>query len=386
MVPVQNIPWPITPNTGGKIDIGDVIGRDGFIVGLVEEMTHGTDVLLVDPRRMGKTMILRRLCNEAGGRFDAVMIDLEGATSTSECFERMAKALSRNAAVWERTKQVIGRFVDSTSLELGIVSVKAVTSDRLPVDLLGDVMAAIDRQLADKGQQLIIALDEVPIAVELIFKKEGKEEAAKFLHLLRHLQSSTNSIRWVLAGSIGFHHVLHQVGVTEGVLADFATRSPGPLTEPDATFLGLCLLMGIGAEPDKDLAGRLAVTSGCIPFIMHHVAHRLGQDAAPPTGLDQVDRAFEAFARDRDASRALTHLLTRLEDNTTLTALLDLLALSGPSTVDAISAAMDTDRNELLKYLDRLRDDHYLTFDGALYSWRYPVLQRVWIIRRDLEP
>lgn len=305
MTLVHSRPWPIKPNPQGNPDIGEVVSRYGFIFGLREELADGIDVMLVGPRRMGTTTILRYLCSSPGAGFDAVLVDLEGATSASECLDRMLKALSRNATVWNRTKRVIGDYVDSANLKLGIVDLYASTRDRPPVDLLSNIMNAVDRDLADEDQQLIVALDDVPTAVELILNNEGKEAAQKFLSMLGHLQSSTRSIRWVLAGSVSSNHLLYQEGITEGVLAGFAVRSPRLLTGPDATFLAQRLLEGIDAQPDKTLADRLAELSGRAPFIMHHVARRLHRARVTVTEPALGDATFEASSTGQDLASGL---------------------------------------------------------------------------------
>lgn len=384
---VQMTPWPIAPNTGGKVALGDVVGRDDFIVEALRQLHAGNNLLIVDPRRMGKTTILARLCNEPGTNFDAVLIDLEGANTIEECFSRLVRALQEHGSIWPRVKKAVGTYVESVEVTRGPVKIKGILADRSIIDIFGDLVTAVDRKLSGKGG-LIVAIDELPMAVESIMKHRSPEVAGQLLHRLRQLRQSTTSIRWILAGSIGFHHVLHKVGTTEGVIGDLSAASPGPLDPQWAEFLARCLLLGIGRADQTGAASALGEASGGIPYVLHHMAHRL-KSGVGPVGIEEAKAAFESFARDRDASRAMTHLLSRL-DNPHHSPLLDLFALGGEL---ALAEVLETftlngvavERDELVRLLGALCDDHYLERRDRGFGWKYDVLRRIWIIRRELE-
>ena len=86
---------------------------------------------------------------------------------------------------------------------------------------------------------------------------------------------------------------------------------------------------------------------------------------------------------DRDESRAVTHLVTRLDplygDRVTAAeALLDRIAMEERvGTADLKSEAGDG-------LLDDLIDDHYLLERRGVVTWRYEVLRRIWAHRRRL--
>ncbi len=380
-------PWPIAPVTGGKVALGDVVGRDDFIVEVLEQLRAGNNVLIVDPRRMGKTTVLARLCNEPGSDFEAVFVDLEGADTIEECFSRLVHALQQHDAIWRRVKNAVRAHVDTVDVTRGSVTIKAVMADRSAVDVLGDVVSAVDKRLNGESN-LIIAIDELPMAVESIMRHGSADMAAQLLHRLRHLRQSTTSIRWILAGSIGFHHVVREVGSTEGVIGDLYAASPGPLDPGWAEFLAKCLFLGIGRDAEPDAAAAMADVAGGIPYVIHHVAHRL-KGSSGPIDADEVRAEFVNFARDRDASRAMTHLLSRL-DGKDLHRLLDLFAMHGELGLSDVTklftiAGQAVERDPLLEMLDLLCDDHYLRRLERGFAWKYDVLRRIWVIRRELD-
>ena len=122
--------------------------------------------------------------------------------------------------------------------------------------------------------------------------------------------------------------------------------------------------------------------SGAIPFLIDSLAHRLHESSTGPISTDEVETAFMDFMDDRDDSRAVTHLVTRLdslyeERATAAEALLDDVAARG--SIQEAEAARDDG------VLADLCDDHYLIARKGAVSWRDDVLRRIWVHRRTLK-
>lgn len=84
---------------------------------------------------------------------------------------------------------------------------------------------------------------------------------------------------------------------------------------------------------------------------------------------------------DRDESRTVTHLLTRLDlfyGDRTATAKTILDEVAKRSSIPTPELSEDND------LLDDLVDDHYLVERKGAMSWRYDVLRRIWVHRRRL--
>jgi hypothetical protein len=166
----------------------------------------------------------------------------------------------------------------------------------------------------------------------------------------------------------------------------------GPLAQSDARLLFECLALGVGRGGDTDAAEAAAELSGGIPWLIHHIAHRLPAGEGPATRADIVE-VFDEFVRDRDASSALTHLVTRLglyygDDEQLAEQLLDLVAQSEVAIpFDDLARRLKKSRAEkdrLRTVADLLEGDHYLITQPAGVTWRYDVLRRVWLVRRRL--
>ena len=382
--------WSIEPQTGGEPKPGDVVGRDDAIVNMLASLARGNSLLLVDPRRMGKTSLLMRLCNEPGPGVYAVNLSLEGAASSGEVFDRTVKAMLEHASLATKAKKALGALVEFEA-KGGPVRVKATFQNRAKADLLVDVVAAVEAKL-DDNEILVVALDEVPLAVRNITKAEGPEASEVLLQRLRSMRQTSTKVRWVIAGSIGFHHVLRSANTSEGVIGDLEPVLLGPLDTTNAALLTRCLMTGIGRETADEAVDHIVYLSGAIPFLIHHIAHQLNQTSQTPVTIAAADTAWAMFL-DRDRSKAMTHLVTRLDEypdnlRKPARALLDHTATATDpisyEEIRAVAASANLDADDILMMVDYLVDDHYLAEHDARFAWRYDVLRRIWIHRRKL--
>lgn len=376
---------PIVPQTGGTPDPGDVVGRDELILRIVAACRNGTNFIISDPRRMGKTATLIRLCNEPGPGIDALLINLEGVSSITEIAERTFDAIRRHRRLRDRAGGVLKTFIEHVSVQAGPIKLSDFAQTLTPLVALERAFASIDDSL-DDGELLIVALDEVTVAIENLCK-DDPTEAALMLQMLRNLRGRQGSkIRWILTGSVGFHHVIRLAGATEGTLAEAESLDLGPLSSDNAIELAQRLFAGIDCDVDDAAVTRLIECTSGIPFLMHQtVASLRGYGESPSPG--EVATAYESLIADRSKSAPATHLLTRIDgyydDAALAKQVLDFLAIEGPASFSDVCAKFDTTHREvMLALVDDLTDDHYVQ---ANLAWRYAALRDIWIARRRLK-
>jgi hypothetical protein len=370
---------PLQPQPGSTIDPRNAVGRKRVTERAREELQGGNNLSLNDPRRMGKTVWLDLFCTDPGDGFLAVKIDFEGVRTSEEFLLRAVSGLSRHRSVPQQAVTKLKALFDGIEVS-GPVNVKVGVSTRAPTELLEQTIQSVDDHL-DDDVLLVIAMDEVPIAMGNIAGNEGPEAANQLLQTLRSLRRRGSRIRWIMCGSVGFHHVLRQCNATEGVVNDLVNLPLGPLTETEADELVRRLLLGIKRDADDAAVAALVKDSGRIPFFIHSLAHRLNDADVGPLCADDVSTAFTQFMDDRDGSRAITHLVTRIdlfygENAPTAKALLDRVAIDGTIGIHDLGA------DEVL--VDHLLDDHYLVEQDRVLRWRYDVLSRIWMHRRRL--
>jgi hypothetical protein len=176
---------------------------------------------------------------------------------------------------------------------------------------LSETIRSVDDHL-EEAVLFVIAMDEVPIALLNIAANEGPAAARQLLQTLRELRQESE-LRWIVCGSIGFHHILRRCDATEGAINDLVNLPLGPLDPDQADELARRLLLGIERPPTGDAVAALVSQGGCIPFLIHALALRREDDGTGPVSAKDVADAFTGFIDDRDESRAVTHLVTRLD-------------------------------------------------------------------------
>lgn len=189
---------------------------------------------------------------------------------------------------------------------------------------------------------------------------------------------------------MGIHHALRVADATAGVVNDLRNIEFGPLDPDSAAELARRLFIGISAAADDDAVGSLARGTDGIPYFMHAVASQLEvtHSGSQITG-EVVSGAIDGNLRSRDDARSATHLLSRIDiyygdlREAVYRVLDEAAATAAGVPLDPGIAAERT--NELI---DLLIDDHYLVEDagpGRVLRWRYPLLRRIWAVRRRLE-
>ncbi len=270
-------------------------------------------------------------------------------------------------------------------MSAGPLTLSAAAGTHSPFQILSDTIDAVE---AHANRVVVLAMDEVPIAVQSIVRSDSPESAGQLLSALRNLRQRTTRVRWIVAGSVGFHHILRIAGVTEGALNDLEPLALGPLTISEARELAERLLAGIGRTGSVETLDALSEQASRIPFIMHRIATALhATNGDGPVEAAHVGVVFDEFINDRDASRSLTHLVTRLDDFyghrlPIAKIVLSHLAenLEGQRLTELCEIA-DSDEDAMRDVINDLVDDHYLVLEAGQFVWRYDVLRRIWIAR-----
>ena len=379
---------PIRPQPGSARDPQHFVGRAAATETATRKLRDGTSLLLNDPRRMGKTYWLTFFADRTED-FLPIIIDYEGVNSRDSFLLRTVDALRKSQGLGETFKSRLRALFDNieTGIQAGPLSVK-VALQRLPAaKLLEETLTAVAET---SPKTVLICMDEVPLAILGVARNEGPASARELLETLRLLRQNQAQIRWILSGSVGFHHVLAECQTTQGDLNDLDNLHLGPLTDAEATELATRLLLGIGAPTTPQIIGRLVEQTGGIPFLLHKIVSLLADSHQEVVIEASVAEAFEEFIDDPDEFRAFSHILTRLEPTYGMNAVLARRILDEAVRADNSLVVVDTICSTLGApesfdaVVENLISDHYLSRHGSSVRWRYPVLQYIWARRRNL--
>jgi hypothetical protein len=374
---------PLLPQPGSSIDPRHAVGRSATTKRARRDLRANNNLALTDPRRMGKTVWIDLFCADPGDGLTAIKIDYEGVRTSEGFVLRTVQALAPHRGLPGKTLEKLrGMFEVDVAVTAGPVRIKAGVASRSPATLLEETFTSVNDHVPANAL-IVIAMDEVPMALANISAEESPTAAGTLLQTMRELRRRQGSnLRWIVSGSVGFHHILRKCDATEGAINDLVNLPLGPLPASEATELAERLLLGIERAPEPGTVDALVEVTDGIPYLIHALTHWLADAGTGAVSPDDVVGAFDAFVELRDESRAVTHLLTRLDPlygETTPVAetILDTVALAGE--VDASMFAHER------AVLVNLVDDHYLAEHDARLSWRYEALRRIWSQRRGLK-
>ncbi|MDR0848996.1 MAG: hypothetical protein LBN10_08165 [Propionibacteriaceae bacterium] len=398
---------PIIPNPGSEFNPDNFVGRQDVTEAANRMLAVGQRIILNDPRRMGKTFWIKTFAARQGQakKYRVVFIDYQGANSLDEFLTYTVRALAAYQRLPKRFLKRLKGWFDNVELGAsGAITIKKSIqrASKSSLELLEELLRQLDNDVKeDDGGPLVIAMDEVADAVLEIAKRQTPEEAHTLLKRLRHLRNETKHLRWIVSGSVGFHHVLSVCGATEDVNNDLDPLKFGPLNATDSAELARRLALGID-RPIGDEAVQTAVrlTNG-IPSLLQSLFDLLQFDsegqasAGTEISVAEVKERLNDFIEDRDQSRHVLHYVSRIGtyygDNAALAHRILAWAATTP-TWHSVADLAATLKKQLGKAFDHERfqstllnlvDDHYLLMrflDGERdVMWRYDILRVIYL-------
>lgn len=371
---------PISPQPGNDRDPRNFVGRVATTTRARERLTVGANLLLADPRRLGKTYWMHTFAAREEA-FQCYIIDYEGVFTVDEFLAKTAHGLLTNPNLPQRARKVLGTIFDCIeSVDAGvpgILSIKTFHRQTSPHRLLTNVLRTLDD---GTGPIPLVLMDEVPMAIDNIAEGEGPLHAKKLLQTLRALRQETTRVRWIVTGSIGFHHVLRRAGTTSGDINDLETLNLGVMPTNESQELAQRLILGIGQMPGDAVVDELVEVAGGVPSIMHKVASLLRQEGHATIRPHDVREAFEQSIDNRDEFQWLKQIDERISKNYRQHADLTRRILAASLSYERAWVPL-TDLPQhaaTSSIIEDLCADHYLEQRGLEVRWRYPSFQYIW--------
>ena len=385
-------------NPGGQIDPKAMVGRDHLIQTLWETVAQQSVVMTAE-RRIGKTTVMKRMQEEPPPGWVPVFQDLEGYHSAAE----FAQSVYREIHLFLTARKRVARRAQELFKVLGGTQIGGLfklpeQEERRWKDVLTQSIEDLVRENDAEGTRLLFLWDEMPFMLSNIRDREGERTAMEVLDLLRALRMTHADLRMIITGSIGLHHVLTSLrdkDYANSPVNDMAKIDVPPLADDDAVTLATLLIEGEQlSTPDGPAAAKaIAREADQFPFYIHHVVKALKvrdwtatpEHVAEVVALQLVD-ANDPWELQHYRVRIPTYYHT---DEKAVCLILDQLATAPEAaTVDSLLAMLKSsstfdDRERLLRILELMERDHYLTRDVAgRYQFRFPLIRRWWKLKR----
>ena len=359
------------------------------------------NLLLLAPRRVGKTSLMRRLGEAAPDKgFTAVFVDVSDAGGEAIFVGRLYEAVLETEAsnpLWiQMEKSWLGKLVRRVKKLSG-----AGFSVEFDPGQAGD-WSTLGRDLAEALSGLegrwLLQIDELPVFILKLLNDgdAARERVREFLYWMRRLRLGFPAVRWMLAGSIGLDTVTARLNVADAI-NDLRIVSLGAF-EPDTAHALLSRLSETyGIDLPAPVRERIIQRMGWpVPYYLQLILHGLRDrtesgKTATEDDIEQVisvlldpahkgyfdywrQRLFDELGRpDADHAKRVLDAAARDPDGASRVTL---------SQVLSKSIADPDGREDKLRYLlDVLENDGYLVEHAGRWRFRFPLLREYWLKR-----
>jgi hypothetical protein len=207
---------------------------------LVWSKLESNNLLLLAPRRVGKTSLMLKLKKDAGEHgFRCMFFSVEDIGDETAFVRKFYEKFCEV----EGCEPILDRIMKSPVGKM-LKKIKKVSGGGVGVEfgeLSGDDWTQLGKTLTqalnDIKEPWLIEIDEVPLFVLKLLKLgDGQKRVRAFLSWLRVLRQEHPEIRWTLAGSIGLDTVTARLNMGD-TINDLQTVHLGPFSNESAQRL-----------------------------------------------------------------------------------------------------------------------------------------------------
>jgi len=275
-----------TRNIAGNVpEPHELYGREDLIDHLWRQI-QGNNILLLAPRRFGKTGVMNHVLNKPRDGFLPVYLELEDVDAPAEFVWRLVRELlshSRLRSALGTVRRLPGAVADwfkETFDEAGFEGAKVKFKDAISENWR-DVARRLVVELEKAEPTLIFIFDELPSMLENIREKQGDDEALEFLAWFRSVRLQRKDTlrrhRFIVGGSIGIDHILRTLNAPDK-LNDFERLYVEPISGEDAVRLATDLAESMEVETDDErIHDLLDLIGPHVPYFIHLFFSQLGQ-------------------------------------------------------------------------------------------------------------
>ena len=368
-----------------KPDSYGLLGRDEILDALWCALEELAGAVLVGPRRIGKSEVLKYMARHPKGNWRAMRIDLEGVTGlpeTAELIERVLAEAGLGASVAAQAMDQVGGVNVA-----GVGVTRERCAEKGPWEQIDGIVARAQNSLPD-GVRLALLLDEVPWWLDELRKRVSPAEVRTALARLRSMrQRDRNPVAMVLTGSVGLTGVAREAGAIAELNDVLPPLEIGPLDDVAGETLFETELLGRNRTCDRAAASRGHAATGGSPHWIKVLVTRVGgQGMARVQDVeDAVDALLSRRLRDLFEDEGRGHFRRRHleEDAVLLMAMLaEASAEEGANEASLLAAATSLSsrpsRERAEWALNTLVDEFYLDEVDGRFRFINPLLRRWW--------
>jgi hypothetical protein len=307
--------------TGSPARERDFFFRGAFVEDLWDSLRK-EHVLILAPRRMGKTSVMLRLQDEPRQNRLVVFLNVEEIVTPAEFCQSLINAIHEQqpeylrqtlARTWGFLTGILDKFKE---VELYKFKIALRESDPNWEDNWKTKAEELVGSIRRAEQPLLIILDELPDMV-LNMQKKGPEKLDTFLHWFRRVRQDPHqdNIRWLVGGSVNLRSTLDQGGKLN-LINDLRVEPLPPFSDEEVDQF-VKTMLGLRDVPFKpEMIDRVKRLLGKpIPFFLQLLIQELYRDWRrhhETLGPVHVDSVFNRVLLGETARDKLQHFRSRI--------------------------------------------------------------------------
>lgn len=379
----------ISNKIGPPVEGDDFFGREKEIRLANRLLDRRHSLLLSAPRRIGKSSLAKKLLDEKKKQgWKCVYIDLE-ETNTEDGFLRLVIDAFSSNGIWKHVVSDAAQKLTSVFGKIEKVSIGPFEFNFGKKEERENLYKNL-KELIHHDENTFIVIDELTLFLGILNKSEdGIEKVTYILNWLRSLrQVEKTKIRWLFCGSVGLRNFASSKNLSY-TINDLTEFTLDELDRKEAA--GLLFELGKSEEiemNDEIINYILDRLSWNIPYFIQVIFSKLAEDYDGALTYDKVDAAYKKLCSENYLStwserlgeyqeyelpaRHILKLLSTQPAGVERNILLDrLMTGQEPSNVEKVDLALS-------KILEMLENDGYIMKNGALRTFRSPLLRDYW--------
>lgn len=194
---------------------------------LWRQIEQGSHILLLAPRRVGKTSLITHIKNNPKSGYAVIYVFVQACDSEQTFYEKLLREIYRSEHVgrFDKIKKTLAEKAKSINFSLALspssvdldMNGKEVKKTIITHEMIRDLLF---ESLKNGSDTVIVAIDEFPDVLERISETNGKEGVEHFLSGIRALCQDpefNEKVQFILTGSIGLDTLAEKLGVTDRI-------------------------------------------------------------------------------------------------------------------------------------------------------------------------
>lgn len=290
---------------GQPVEGEDFYDRDDETNSLWLSLVEGNHILLLAPRRVGKTSLALKVGTRAlshGWRFGLVDVqrDPDELSFLDNVFQNLKSAGVKVPVLARLTEWVgVARRTLGGKFGAGSLNIEIPAADGGEATTLEHQIERLFQEIESSGESVLIAVDELPVLLETLERADpSRQRLHVFLNWFRALRLRyRKNIRWLLLGSVGLDTFAELRRLTPAI-NDLQPASLGAYSNPVAIAFLQTLAASKGFTLPPELCGIVLAEIGWpLPFFLQLVFHELYSQLGRPPCQPTADDVRSACSR-----------------------------------------------------------------------------------------